>query len=304
MIDHSRARRILITGGSGFLGWHLARALARDYDVAFTYSSRRLSIAHCRAYPMDVRRMFTIRHCLNDFHPDAIVHAAALADTGVCQKKPDLAHAVNVAGTERILDSIQNPKTVFIYISTDLVFDGENPPYGEKDETHPINIYGASKLEAERIVRQRRPNHVILRTALMYGAPNPLGRGSFLQWMDGALRRGEALTLFSDEYRTPAYAGDVARAVRAVLNGDGRARTYHVGGAERISRAEFGKRLAVLRGYDPSLIREITLAQSGLASQRARDVSLDSGLLQRSYLLQWTPIDLALTKIFASEEAR
>lgn len=291
-------KRLLISGGSGFLGWHLASEFAREYEVAFTYSSHRISIPNCQGFSLDVRRSYTIRDCLNRFNPDTVIHAAALADTGVCQKNPELAYAVNVEGTRRILDSIPNPHARFIYISTDLVFGGEHQPYREKDETHPVSVYGATKREAERLVLNYRPNSIILRAALMYGKSNPLGKGSFIQWMDEALRRGEPLTLFADEYRTPTYVGDVCCAVRAILKDEIGRRIYHLGGPERISRVEFGKRLAVLRGYDVSLIHEATLAQAGLAGRRARDVSFDSGLIQRSYLLHWTPIDRALKIIF------
>ncbi len=297
MIDPPFHKKVLVTGGSGFLGWHLAMALRKRHDVAYTYSTQRISIPGCREFLLDLSRPFTIENCFREFQPDIVIHTAAMKDTGESEKNPSLAFAVNVAGTERIIRRLDNPHTLFIYISTDLVFHGDRPPYSETDSPNPMGQYGLTKWAAEQAVQKLWKNHVIARTALLYGAPNPLGRGSFLQWMDGALQRKETLTLFSDEYRTPAYVADVVRAIEAILNHDGKYRIYHIGGAERISRLDFGKRLAAIRGYDASCIAEKTLAEIPAAVHRARDVSLDSRRIQNSYLLQWTPIDNALREI-------
>ncbi|MBN2328667.1 MAG: SDR family oxidoreductase [Candidatus Omnitrophica bacterium] len=298
MLYHPQPKKILITGGSGFLGWHLAVHLSRRHHVAVTYRSRKISIPTCQVFQLDLERPFTIKNCLTRFNPDIIIHAAAMANTTACKQNFTAARNVNVRGAERLLRSIVNPGALFVYISTDLVFDGEHAPYREKDDAHPIGVYGLSKLEAERAVRKLWPNHIILRTALLYGPSNPFGRGSFLQWLDGGLQRSEPLNLFSDEYRTPAYVGDVVRAVQDLIRREIHYRTYHIGGPERISRADFGKRLAKMRGFDDSCIHEVTLEEMNLASLRARDASLDSSLIQRTCLLRLTPIDDALKQIF------
>lgn len=297
MIDTPFRKRVLVTGGSGFLGWHLAMALRQNHNVAYTYSTQRIGIPGCREFHMDLSRPFTIVNCLKAFQPDIVIHTAAMKDTGEAEKNPSKAFTINVVGTERIIRRLGNPRTLFIYISTDLVFHGDRPPYSETDSPNPLGQYGLSKWAAEKAVQRLWKNHVIARTALLYGSPNPLGRGSFLQWMDGALQRKEILTLFSDEYRTPAYVADAVRAIETILNHNGKYRIYHIGGAERISRVDFGKRLAAIRGYDASYIIEKTLRESTAAVHRARDVSLDSRRIQNAYQLRWTSIDCALREI-------
>ncbi len=295
----NKPKRILITGASGFLGWNLASVLRHQHKVFYTYSDHRIDIPHCRGIKMDLRRPFTIENCLRYARPDVVIHAAALANTGLCEKHPQLAYDVNVRGTDRLLRRLCNPKTLFVYISTDLVFDGQNQPYNEQSPTNPVNYYGKTKLMAEQIVRRSWSNHVILRTALMYGACNPIGKGSFLQWMDNAFQNGDQLTLFSDEYRTPAYAGDVAKTIQALINKKITARTYHIGGPERITRVAFGQKLARLRNYDQSLINPVKMSTIKTSCPRAQDVSLDSSLLQRSLLVHLTPVEQALMEIFS-----
>ena len=98
-------------------------------------------------------------------------------------------------------------------------------------------------------------NHVIVRPAILYGAPTSIGRGSFLQWMYQTLSRGEPLDLFADEYRTPVFVNDVVAAVTSLVERVGQHRIYHVGGPERLSRLEIGRRLRsgmILRSCAPS----------------------------------------------------
>jgi len=290
----NKPKRILITGASGFLGWNLASALRHRHEVVYTYSDHRIDIPKCRGVKLDLLRPLTIENCFQCFKPDVVIHAAALANTGLCEKHPQLAYDINVRGTDRLLRRLSNPKTLFVYISTDLVFDGQNQPYTERSATNPVNYYGKTKLMAEQIVRRSWSNHVILRTALMYGACNTIGKGSFLQWMDNTFQKGDQLTLFSDEYRTPAYVGDVVKTIQALINKKLTARIYHIGGPERINRVAFGQKLAQLRGYDQSLINAVKMSDIETACPRAQDVSLDSSLLQRSLMVHLTPVEQAL----------
>ena len=299
MILHGQQKRILITGGSGFLGRQVAAQLSKVNDVVATYASHLVQLPRCRAVRMNFLQPFTIEQALKDFDPEVIVHIAALADAAACEKTHDVATAVNVTGTELLMKALPNKDALFLYISTDLVFDGDHAPYNEDAAPEPVSQYGKTKRRAEQIVQRMWKNHVILRPALMFGKEQPAGRGSFLQWLDRAFQSPEPVTLFSDEVRTPVYAKDVVAAIHALVQNKGKHHIYHVGGPERITRAEFGKRLAALRGYDPAQICEKRLEEHHTGYPRPRDVSLNSGLIQESHFLRLTPIDDALREIFS-----
>ncbi|RJP29968.1 MAG: SDR family oxidoreductase [Candidatus Omnitrophota bacterium] len=293
-----QSKKILVTGGSGYLGRFLARELSSDHDVAFTYATTRIHIPRCNPLWLDFLHPETVDSCLREFQPDIVVHAAALADGGQCEASPEKARAINVTGTEQLLLRLQNPDALFIYISTDLVFDGTNAPYDEQAIPNPLGIYGKTKRCAELLVQSEWQNHVILRCALMYGPKPSSGKGSFLQWMDKTFREQESISLFIDEFRTPVYVKDVVRAVSALIQTDGSHRLYHIGGPERISRVDFGKRLAAIRGYDPLKIKGTRIRDLDTGFLRPADVSLDSSRIQHAYPISLTLISDALHEIF------
>ncbi len=291
-------KKILVTGGSGFLGWLIVKSLSHTCDVGFTYARNHVDIPNAQAFQVDFTDTDSIETCLRHFQPDAVVHAAAMTGTGECESNRERTLAVNVMATERLLEALPDQNARVIYISTDLVFDGETPPYTEDSELNPVNHYGRSKLMAERAVQRLCDNHIILRVALMFGPTNPAGRGGFLKWMDDTMRQGQEIQLFEDEYRTPLFVEDAVEAVRRLLDDPGLYRLYHLGGPERISRLDFGLRFAAIRGYDTGLIRAIKQSAGNAGSRRAEDVSLDSTRIQQALSLELTPIDNALHTIY------
>ena len=144
---------LLITGGSGFLGWNLARQAAKSYDVSFTYGRHPVAIPHCREYHLDLHDHHQIEDVIKDIAPDAIIHTAALANADVCEKRRTVAYDVNVAATERIAQCAEDLNCRLVYISTDLVFDGQRGNYAEQDRPNPLNYYAQSKLLGEKEIK-------------------------------------------------------------------------------------------------------------------------------------------------------
>lgn len=296
---HSGKKKVLITGGSGFLGRHLAHELRKVHDVCATYSKRRVNIPRCTTQCLNLLQENTFQELFKEFIPDAVVHCAAIADAKKCEESHEIAQAVNVAGTEKLIRHLPNKNATFIYISTDLIFDGNDAPYDEHVQPEPVSYYGKSKRHAEQVVQKNCKNHVILRPALIYGAGHPSGKGSFLQWMDQALQEQDEVNLFHDEFRTPVYVNDICKAVKALIQKIGHHHIYHIGGPERISRSDFARKLAEIRGHDVGKIKETSLNDFDTGYPRPRDVSLDSTRIQESHAVHLTPIEDALKEIFS-----
>jgi len=164
----------------------------------------------------------------------------------------------------------------FIFLSSGEVFDGRQGWYREEDEATPINFYGKTKLEAERLVLQN-PRHTVVRIVLTAGTSQN-GDRSFVEDMCRTARSGHLVTLFSDEFRCPLPAGAIARAIweLAELQAPG---LYHLGGRERLSRWEIGQ--ALLAWY-PELqghLREGS-ARAHAGAPRPADLSLNCEKLQ------------------------
>lgn len=268
--------RLLLTGASGYLGWHFARhAGTAGHGVVGCH------LNHATGMPdgntsvrADFRDAADCRRLLKALRPDAIIHAGAMTNTSACEADPVAATATNVHGTANLLAAAGalDPLPHFVLISTDLVFDGVRGMCREEDPPAPLMHYGRTKLEAERIVARHAGRWTIVRSALIYGPAGTGSRRCFLDWMLEGMRAGTT-TLFSDEYRSPVHVDDISRGLLAVVE-RAAGGLFHMGGPVRLSRAEFGW----LAADAFALPRESVLgASSGgvsLAAPRPRDVSL------------------------------
>lgn len=266
-------RRLLITGASGFLGYNLcceARGSWQVYGISNTHEVAidNVQMVHCNITDPDA-----LQTTIKNISPDAVVHAAALSDPNLCQQNEALSHAVTVKASQTLAAICAARVIPLVFISTDLVFDGNNAPYSENDPVSPISIYGTHKAEAEIAVRRECRHACICRLPLMFGNGGPVSK-SFIQPMLTALRNKTPLRLFIDEFRTPLSAEYAAQGILLALSQA--TGIVHLGGNQRISRYQFGLLLAeILNISDPS-ITPCLRADVPMAAPRPADVSLKS----------------------------
>jgi dTDP-4-dehydrorhamnose reductase len=182
-----------------------------------------------------------------------------------------------------------------VFLSTDLVFDGEKGWYREDDLPAPLSVYGRTKAAAEQAVLAV-PRGLVLRVSLLFG-PSIVERPYFFDEQVVALREGRPLTLFNDEWRTPLSLASAARAVRMLVHSDF-AGILHLGGPERMSRLEMGQRLAVHLGMNPSVLVAVPRSSIPAAEPRPGDTSLDSSRWHALFPAQpWPSWHEALTEM-------
>jgi dTDP-4-dehydrorhamnose reductase len=125
---------------------------------------------------------------------------------------------VNERGTAILLELSQKRNCRFVFVSTDLVFDGRRGGYREEDSPAPVTVYGETKPAAESLVLSYR-NAAAVRMSLLYG-PHLAGRSSFFDEQTTALRHGRRLTLYYDEWRSPLDLVTAAKGLVAVAESD------------------------------------------------------------------------------------
>ncbi|MDP8236521.1 MAG: SDR family oxidoreductase [Candidatus Erginobacter occultus] len=269
------AAKILITGISGFLGWNLFDYLAGRFPISGTYNRHRPQLPPERAFRLDLGDPEAAGEIFRQLSPGVIIHCAAVTSPAACLADPELAREVNVAGTERVARAAAAAGARMIYISTDRVFDGKRGDYREADPPNPLGSYGRSKLAGENLVREIVPDHLVLRLPLMYGPPSPFS-GSFVEFMREGFGGKTALNLFTDQFRTPLYVEDAGRGIELILKHPEMTGLYHLGGSERIDRAEFGYRMAEVFNCDPAVINPVRMADQPHYPPTPPDASLNS----------------------------
>ncbi|MGC1393648.1 MAG: NAD(P)-dependent oxidoreductase [Coleofasciculaceae cyanobacterium] len=278
-------KKLLITGASGFLGENLCQLARQDWKIYGTYFSHFREISGVTAMKVDLRDFQELKQIFQSVKPDAVIHLAAQSSPNFCQNSPQESQLINVVASVNIAGLCADASIPCVFTSTDLVFDGLNAPYKETDTVSPVNLYGEQKMMAELGMLERYPLTAVCRMPLMFGAATPPAT-SFMQSFIQTLREGKDLSLFIDEFRTPASGNTAAQGLLLALekvNG-----IIHLGGKERVSRYDFGRLLIEVLQL-PNRLKACRQNDIKMAAPRPSDVSLDSTI---AFQLGYAPLSL------------
>ncbi len=268
--------RLLVTGGSGYLGAAILKRAPATCELAATYFAHPLAQGNAAAFRVDVRDAEAVNHLFDEFRPDAVLHTAA-------QMSGDPMQSINVDGARNVAHAAATRKARLLHLSSDVIFDGEHAPYDESAPPAPISPYGESKAHAERAVIDECPSAVIVRTSLIYGF-DPLDPRT-RQTLDGEMPR-----LFTDEYRSPVFVADLADAL-AELAANDFAGIINIAGPQRLSRYAFGVTLANAFHRAPRFAPALS---ASFPAPRPRDCTLDISLARKSLRTRLRGVDEVL----------
>jgi len=189
--------KILLLGKNGQVGWELQRALAPLGEVVAL--DRHGDDGLCG----DLANLEGLAGTIDRLKPDVIVNAAAYTAVDKAENEPVPAHTVNALAGDVMAQAAQRSGAWLVHYSTDYVFDGSgDKPWLETDATGPLCVYGASKLEGERLIQQSGCRHIILRTSWVYGA-----RGNnFAKTMLRLAQERDSLNVIDDQVGSPTGA--------------------------------------------------------------------------------------------------
>ena len=279
-------KKLLITGASGFLGWHVCQLAKQKWEVYGTYSSHKLEIPDIKLLKVNLTNFQELKQLFSDVQPAAVIHTAAQSQPNYCQTHPEETYEINVTASLNIAGLCADDSIPCVFTSTDLVFDGLNPPYKETDIVCPVNIYGEQKVKAEVGMLERYPMTAVCRIPLMFGRETPTAK-SFIQPFIQSLKEGKELSLFIDEFRTPASGTTAAKGLLLALE---KVNGYiHLGGKERISRYDFVKLLVEVLQLSETKLKACRQQDVKMAAPRPADVSLDSS---KAFALGYQPLSL------------
>lgn len=230
--------KYLITGASGQLGYDMKRELLSHGVVES-------DIATPRATEMDIADAQAVENYVENFQPTVIIHCAAYTDVDGAESDAETCRKVNVDGTENLVAAAQKVDAKIIYISTDYVFDGENPePYETIDLANPQSVYGQTKYKGELAV-QKYPKHFIVRTAWVFG----INGRNFVKTMLKVANGRTEVSVVDDQIGSPTYTVDLAKFLVDLSESD-KYGTYHATNEGFCSWAEFTEEIYRAAGID------------------------------------------------------
>ncbi len=266
---------VWITGAGGLIGHALVQVASERSatDLGTGAGGRGCSILALTRGIVDLTNFAAVDRLFTEEPPVGVIHCAAISKSPDCQKDPANARLNNVEVTRHLAN--RACEIPFLFLSTDLVFDGRRGGYSESDPVNPLSVYAETKAEAEQIILSNK-RHAVIRTSLNCGK-SPSGHRSFNEEMRNNWQLGRTLDLFVDEFRTPISALETARNIWKLLTA-GQTGLFHLAGGERLSRYEIGLKVAeVCRKQDPSLLTSLRPAslKHYQGAPRSPDTCLD-----------------------------
>ena len=263
--------RIMILGANGFTGRRILQHLVHKQEhnlLACSLHKDILPEEGYQFYELDILNFEATDILLAKFKPEIIINASALSVVDYCEQHQEEAYALNVSAVRHIAEYCQTNNCRLIHLSTDFVFDGiKNTPYVETDIPNPVNYYGKTKRWSEKFIEQICENYAIMRVEVVYGKPLERQHGNIVQLVKNRLGNGQKIRVVSDQFRSPTWVEDIARAIESLLS-DKYQGIYHICGGETLSVADIAYRVAKHFGLDTSLIQPVTTEEMNEATPR------------------------------------
>lgn len=294
--------RVVVTGRQG----QLARSLLE------TGPARGIEVLAAGRPTLELTDNRTIGAAIAPLNPHVLVNAAGYTDTEKAELEPDIARAVNVEGAAAVAACARQLGVPIIHLSSSYVFDGlSTSPYREDEPMNPLGAYGRTKALAEERVAAAQPDHVILRTSLVF---SPFGRNSLTNLLKRAEQQDE-IRVVMDQLVNPTAASDLADGILTVARNlieSPRNRDlygiFHVTSRGVATPAEFATTLFALsaeRGGPSARVVPVTSAELGSRVRRPLNSRLDSSKIAAIHgveLPSWEPpLRICIERIIASQ---
>lgn len=245
---------VLVTGANGQLG----------QDVVAELKNRRHKVVACDIGDMDITDAQSVGNMFKKIEPQAVIHCAAWTAVDAAEDVENIQKvcAVNVTGTQNIVNECKKFGCKMIYISTDYVFDGKGSEPWKPDckDYNPLNVYGRTKLEGELAVANNLIKYFIVRIAWVFGKNG----NNFVKTMLDIGKKHDAVRVVNDQIGTPTYTYDLSRLLADMLESDKYGYYHATNEGGFISWHDFACEIFKRAGYATRVI-PVSTAEYGLS---------------------------------------
>lgn len=230
--------KVLVFGAKGVLGSELVEVFQEKHD---TIGLDREDV--------DITNYDSVEQIVSKIGPQIVINSAVYGEIDSCENNPNIAYSVNVTGAANIAKACKLIDASVVQISSDYVFEGQaSHPYKESDETNPVNVYGKTKVEAEKIIKAITDNYYIVRTAFLFGC---LGN-NHLRRILRLSKQQEFIEMFDNQICCPSYTKDVAKSIEQLIQNP-LLGTYHFVNSGYTSRYGFAQEVLQLAGIEKEI---------------------------------------------------
>jgi len=277
--------KLLVIGENGQLGWEVCRK----------GKNQGIDVLGLDLPDFDVTEPSKVKKAVSQAGVSMVINASAYTAVDTAESEPELAFAINRDGPAYLAVSCAEIGIPLIHISTDYVFDGSKKGhYLETESVSPLGIYGKSKAAGETEIRNNLKEHIIIRTAWLYG----LHGNNFVKTMLRLGKEKETLSVVADQYGCPTYAADLADAIIMIATQISERRnvtwgTYHYCGKGVTSWHGFAQAIFDLADkYDTFQVKKvvpITTTEYPTPAKRPANSGMDCSLITKNFGISLRP---------------
>ena len=246
---------VLIIGKRGTLGRAFAK-ICHDRCIPFVLTGRE---------DCDISKKEDLERIINIYRPWAVINAAGYVRVDDAETDADNCFRENTTGPHNLAMACNDHGIKLLSFSSDLVFDGhKSKPYVESDVVHPLNVYGRSKAESERLILEHFPQALVIRTSAFFG---PWDEYNFVHYVLDNLSKQQQVTVADDMFISPTYVPDLVHASLDLLIDD-EAGIWHLANKGSISWAELAYQTANAANLNSMFVNAVPSAELKQPAQR------------------------------------
>jgi len=235
--SQSKIKKIILIGADGQLAFDINRVLKPTYKVIGLLQQN-----------LDITNNSQVKKVLKLKKPDLIINTAAYHKVEECELNLEKSFLVNTLGAYYVAKAASEINAEIMFFSTDYVFDGNKKYYTEEDKPNPLNIYGASKLAGETLIKIANPKHYIIRTTGLFGIHRS-GKGyNFVSLMLQLTKEKKEIKVVNDQFCSPTYTLDLAQKIKELIDRSADFGIYHITNQGSCSWYELAKKTFELTG--------------------------------------------------------
>lgn len=282
-------KTVLFTGATGLLGRYFFKSPPVSYKLVGIYN-KNSNINRKDFFKLEITNKNEVLSLFEKISPDIVIHAASLGNVDYCETHKKEAEEVNIKGTDNVLYACRKIGVKIIFTSSNAVYNGENPPFSEDSPANPLDYYGKTKIESEKLIKKSGVPFVILRLMTMYGWTQAGGRNNPVTWVVEELQNKRKINVVSDIFNNHLYAGQAADVVWQLIKRNKTNEIYNIAGADCVSRFELALKVAEVFKLNASLINPVTSDFFKTIAKRPKNTCFNTSKAQKE--LEYKPLNI------------
>ena len=292
--------KLLVLGGSGLIGNSLLKMNNGKFEIITTFNQNKIKITKIPSFqcslPQDVSKLEEV---IKSEKPEILVNAIGYSNLDFCESNKEKTHLLHVKISEKISNIALKSNTKIIFLSSDYVFDGLKGNYTELDIPNPINYYGHTKFEAEKIVLKNK-NNVILRTSVIYDWDT---RVRFFNYVIENLKNQRKIKVTNDIFNSVTLVDSLIQSIFSVIEKEVTG-IFHTVDSTCVNRYDFAKCISKIFNFDEKLIQKISIKDIDVIAKRPQNACLNNSKAKKELGIKFGTLEEGIRCILAKSNQK